>query len=733
LNKRAALIIIFNHRYDGNLPLLRKIYKKRFHIIRFLMPFYDGFDNDVIPVYESSYHFQGYYIQAYKELMKLECDFFLFISDDQLIHPKIDDENVMTWLQMEEKDIFVDSFADINSSGMFSWSFCSGIFHSFKARGTEYKSQLPSFSEAVCLYERFMGCEFKPEYDNDFFGETMEFCEELVNQFIKSNGGSRVIPYPLLFGYADYFLIRKSKLYELARVCGIFAAMDLFVEIAFPTAVMLTFERSRVVTRQDIGRYKTATIVEHYKEKYNYSLEKLFSGWATDMLFIHPIKLSEWNDNIETAGNTENKLRKKLMALPLGKNKRVGIYGTGDSTEKLLEGYCELVGEIKATLFFIDSYKKSYAHTYRGGVIYNVHDLFELQLEEIIISSFIYEEEMSQKIKELYGNKYRVHRLYDDGKLNIIRDVPTVHKHISGLPKLKVKWIGFFGSTWRNSLVYELLCKHYILEFSEEPQLLIYSYPDMGFIKDDTFHKNLDLNALEANIYLQKEYLKYKNCIKLLWESGMNENGYGDYDYAAGFPYLQGENFEYFNMRIPKSLYEMERRYDNNSLNRKFCSYFYLNQNWGEGAKLRNVFIRELSNKYKKVDCIWANYYAWDRGESIVTHNKYKFKIAFENHSIPGYATETLWNTYRSGAIPIYWGAPDICSRIGVNPDSFIDCTKFGMDVAAMIKEVERIDHDDELYMYMLNQSPFVQNIHYSTNKLEQFLCDIAEQARVCS
>lgn len=363
MNKRAALIIIFNHRYDGNLPLLRKIYGKRFRIIRFLMPFYDGNDDDVIPVYESSYHFQGYYIQAYKELMKLECDFFFFISDDQLIHPMIDDENVMTWLGMEEKDIFVDSFAGINSPGMVEWFRCSyvAVSNSFCTRGTEYKCQLPSFSEAARLYERFMGCEFKPEYDDGFFGETMEFCEELVNQFIESNGGNRKIPYPLLFGYADYFLIRKDKLYALARVCSIFAAMDLFVEVAFPTAVMLTFERGRVVTRQDIGRYKIKMQIEDYKEKYNYSLEKLFDEWETDLLFIHPVKLSEWNYN------TKDKLRKKLMELPLGESGRIGIYGTGDNTEKLLEGYRELVGEIKADLFFIDSYKKSYAHTYRGG------------------------------------------------------------------------------------------------------------------------------------------------------------------------------------------------------------------------------------------------------------------------------------------------------------------------------------------------------------------------------
>lgn len=738
LNKRAALIIIFNHRYDRNLLLLRQIYEKRFRIIRFLVPFYDGSDDDVIPVYESSFHFQGYYIQAYKELMSLDCDFFFFISDDALIHPMINDENIMKWLEMDEKDIFIDSFAELNSPGMFEFFPCIDIAHSFGRCGVEYKAQLPSFDEAVGLYEKFMDCKYKPQYSAEFFGEAMEFCEDLVKKFIKSNGGDKTIHYPLLFGYADYFLVRKNKFYALARMCGIFAAMDLFVEIAFPTAVMLTFERNEVVTRQDIGTYKIRLNTEDYKEKYNFSLNKLFDRWETEMLFIHPIKLSEWKYNTEIVENTENNLRKKLMELPLGKSGRVGIYGTGDTTEALLEGYRELVGEIKATLFFIDSYKKSYEHTFRGGgYIYNVADLYELQLDDIIVSSLIYEEEMVKKIKELYGNKYPIYRFYEKGKKeNIIRDVTNVHVQKAGLPKLKVKMIGFlFRAAGKNCLAYELLCKHYNVEFSEQPELLIYSHPSVNTVKEHIFMRTLGLRASWIDTYSQKEHLKYENCIKLLWKIGMNENGYDDYDYdyddrdydyAVGFPYLQGENFEYFNISIPKQCYEIKQHYDDSSLNRDFCSYLYLNENWGEGAKLRKVFINELSDNYKKVECVR------DDGEFMATYNKYKFKfmIAFENHSIPGYATRTLWNAYSCGAIPIYWGAPDICSRIGVNPDSLINCTRFGTDVDAMIKEVERIDRDNELYMYMLNQAPFAQGVNYSTNKLEQLLCNIAERAR---
>jgi len=57
---KAALILIYNHRYDKNIEILEKIYSKRFSVIFHLVPFYDGNRDNVIPVYENSYYFEGY-------------------------------------------------------------------------------------------------------------------------------------------------------------------------------------------------------------------------------------------------------------------------------------------------------------------------------------------------------------------------------------------------------------------------------------------------------------------------------------------------------------------------------------------------------------------------------------------------------------------------------------------------------------------------------------------------
>lgn len=61
--------------------------------------------------------------------------------------------------------------------------------------------------------------------------------------------------------------------------------------------------------------------------------------------------------------------------------------------------------------------------------------------------------------------------------------------------------------------------------------------------------------------------------------------------------------------------------------------------------------------------------------DKIKTISNYKFAICFENVSYPGYVTEKIFDCFAAGVIPVYIGAPDICSFVPEN--SFIDLRKF--------------------------------------------------------
>jgi hypothetical protein len=59
----------------------------------------------------------------------------------------------------------------------------------------------------------------------------------------------------------------------------------------------------------------------------------------------------------------------------------------------------------------------------------------------------------------------------------------------------------------------------------------------------------------------------------------------------------------------------------------------------------------------------------------LKTLNQFKFVICFENCSFPGYVTEKIFDCFLAGAIPVYYGAPDIKDFVPEN--SFIDFRDF--------------------------------------------------------
>ena len=65
----------------------------------------------------------------------------------------------------------------------------------------------------------------------------------------------------------------------------------------------------------------------------------------------------------------------------------------------------------------------------------------------------------------------------------------------------------------------------------------------------------------------------------------------------------------------------------------------------------------------------------WTSNKLVEAYTQYKFVIAMENYQKPGYVTEKILNAFYSGAIPIYWGAPDIDEYF--NPKAFINVSDF--------------------------------------------------------
>ena len=94
--------------------------------------------------------------------------------------------------------------------------------------------------------------------------------------------------------YSDLLVINKHSFPQFARYCGLFAASELFVELAIPTA--LVFSSKNIVTESDTTRSGRAYWGDEVKELgvFEFKLNNLLANFPDEKLYIHPVKLSEW-------------------------------------------------------------------------------------------------------------------------------------------------------------------------------------------------------------------------------------------------------------------------------------------------------------------------------------------------------------------------------------------------------------------------------------------------------
>ena len=206
-----------------------------------------------------------------------------------------------------------------------------------------------------------------------------------------------------------------------------------------------------------------------------------------------------------------------------------------------------------------------------------------------------------------------------------------------------------------------------------------------------------------------KEYLKYEG-IKLFYTGENIVPDFNLYDYAIGFDYIDfGDRY----LRLPLyCLYpefdglinQVHQNSDETRLNRKFCSMVVSNGTYT--SPIRKEFFEELS-KYKKVDS--AGRYLNNMGGKFLKDkqafiSQYKFNIAFENSSVPGYTTEKIMHAMAADTLPVYWGNPLVCRDF--NPQSFVNLQDF-KSIKECVDYIVYLDQNDEKYLEVLQQDKF--------------------------
>lgn len=286
--RKPALVIIYNHRYVQNIEPLERLYADRFSRIFHLVPFYEGRQENVVPVYENSRFFQGYVAQGWRTLKSSGCDDFIFIGDDLLLNPIVNETTYGDTLGVNDETSFIPELLEFHRRGAY-WPRCREAVEWPQAhhlRGLEVQGMLPAAHEAMADYARH---GLTPQPLPAF----------LVDPRLRSDQaeGRRLLPlrYPLIGSYADIFAVPSSVMDAFAHFCGVFAATRLFVEVAIPSALAMASPRlvsEALLTLRGRALWTPGDL--EILAPFGRSLSNLLSNFPTDCLYLHPIKLSQW-------------------------------------------------------------------------------------------------------------------------------------------------------------------------------------------------------------------------------------------------------------------------------------------------------------------------------------------------------------------------------------------------------------------------------------------------------
>ena len=315
-------MVIFNHNFEKNIPVIRRIYARRFSQVVQLMPFYSGNDPDVIRVFGNSFQFHAYIAQARRFLHAIPCDRYLFIGDDLVLNPELNEGSLAALMKLDGHTCFHPGMHDV-SRGEFYRGTMEAHNFGVPPPGLDPSALqgIPTYDEAFSILHRkgLMATTrlrrvkpYLPLFEKPWRQHGYENYKILrarlwhLRNSLKYWFENRVAAYPVVFGYSDIFSIPRVYFDEYCDFLEVFASIGMFVELAIPTAFALhdwpmVCENDLALSPlnlwfpQDPRLFKEkAAKIEEVSTAANYQINNLHQAFPGNHLYIHPFKLSKW-------------------------------------------------------------------------------------------------------------------------------------------------------------------------------------------------------------------------------------------------------------------------------------------------------------------------------------------------------------------------------------------------------------------------------------------------------
>jgi hypothetical protein len=328
---RGCLVIIFNHPYPANVGKLKQIYASRFARVIFLMPLEQMNDADVFTVYRGAYTFHGFIADAWRLLSTIDAEFFVFAGDDVLINPAFGERELYERLYVDRFDGYIPHFRSLSvqsaqvgknfddetanlaaeAGDLWFWTervlsrmhpAMSVLFGSGCAAAWRY---LPSSKEALNRFAAFgmaalTSPDNAPEAPENFALRLARRTRRAIRSRLCGSQRDPLarlrqdLPYPMAYGVSDFFVVRSDALMKFSRYCGTLAALDIFVEAAIPTALVLACDKLGTGSDTSLHcRWTWTGSNVHVGVQAAADYATICREFDDHLLFIHPVKFSQ--------------------------------------------------------------------------------------------------------------------------------------------------------------------------------------------------------------------------------------------------------------------------------------------------------------------------------------------------------------------------------------------------------------------------------------------------------
>lgn len=214
---------------------------------------------------------------------------FLMVADDMILNPAINESSLWTELGLSYRDSYIDEIICFQHGGKRWWRrIIDALDYTPSQLGVELKGILPSKEEAERRFD-FHKLPYTPIPRKELLRNPRK------KDFLKMLLRSRKLKYPLVRAYSDILLLPSEVMQKFSLYCGAFAATRLFVEMAIPTALILSADNIKLGKdiKLEPGAMWTPDELKNLKP-YNLQLDRLLNNFPLRKLYLHPIKLSQW-------------------------------------------------------------------------------------------------------------------------------------------------------------------------------------------------------------------------------------------------------------------------------------------------------------------------------------------------------------------------------------------------------------------------------------------------------